>query len=329
VIEAVFEDLELKRRVLAQTEAIVSQTCVIASNTSALPIGEIAAHAAHPERILGMHYFSPVPRMPLLEIVVTPKTSAQALSTARAYGAAQGKAMIVVKDSPGFYTTRILSPYLNEALALLDGGASVSAVDEELVGFGFPLGPLGLLDEVGLAVGEHVSRHLGEALAYRGLLASSALSRMIAAGLSGKRNGGGFYVYERTLRGRVQSGGVTRRANPAIDPFFGGPRKTGPLDPDDADRPVLAMVNEAAVCLEEGVIGSPLEADLGAVLGLGFPAARGGPLRYVDEIGAAAVVARLKWLESRVGPRFRPSPLLEKMAAEGGTFHASRNVADA
>ena len=161
VVEAVFEDLALKRKVLAETEAVIRPDAVFASNTSALPIREIAAKAKRPERVVGMHYFSPVPKMPLLEVVVAERTASWAVATARAFGVAQGKTVIVVKDGPGFYTTRILGPFINEAVVLLDEGAAIPALDAALLDFGFPVGPVALLDEVGIDVAAHVSKDLG------------------------------------------------------------------------------------------------------------------------------------------------------------------------
>ncbi|MCG6964574.1 MAG: enoyl-CoA hydratase/isomerase family protein, partial [Acidobacteria bacterium] len=181
VVEAVFEDLGLKRRLLAETESRVSAETVLASNTSALPISAIAAGAAHPERVLGMHYFSPVPKMPLLEIIVTEATAPWAAATAHTFGAAQGKTCIIVKDGPGFYTTRILAPYLNEAVVLLQEGADTRTVDEAVKDFGYPVGPLALIDEVGIDVGAHVADQLGRAFADRGLEGTDVLPRMVAA----------------------------------------------------------------------------------------------------------------------------------------------------
>jgi 3-hydroxyacyl-CoA dehydrogenase/enoyl-CoA hydratase/3-hydroxybutyryl-CoA epimerase len=203
VVEAVFEDLALKRKVLAETEEVIGSEAVFASNTSALPISQIAAKAKVPERIVGMHYFSPVPKMPLLEVVVAKKTASWAVATARAFGVAQGKTVIVVKDGPGFYTTRILGPFINEAVVLLDEGAAIPALDEALLEFGFPVGPVALLDEVGIDVAAHVSKDLGKAFASRGAAPSATFTKLFDAGYRGRKNGRGFYVY----RAEARSGG--------------------------------------------------------------------------------------------------------------------------
>ncbi len=308
VIEAVFEDLELKRSVLAETEAVIAPDAVYATNTSALPVAGIAAHAKHPERVLGMHYFSPVPKMPLLEIVVTPETADWAIATAMAAGKAQGKTVIVVKDGPGFYTTRILAPFLNEAAILLSQGVSVEAIDRALSDFGFPVGPFALIDEVGLDVAAHVSRELGRAFAHRGLEASDAVLRLSEAGFKGRKNGKGFYRYDQPKK----------TVNPDIYPYF---RKTpGAASPgrishqDIVDRLVLLMVNEAVYCLQEGILSDARDGDLGAVLGLGFPPIHGGPFRYLDSMGPDRLVSQLAALAMAHGPRYQPAPLLVEMA---------------
>jgi 3-hydroxyacyl-CoA dehydrogenase/enoyl-CoA hydratase/3-hydroxybutyryl-CoA epimerase len=314
VIEAVFEDLALKRRVLAEIEAVLSPQAVFASNTSALPIAAIAAEARHPERVLGMHYFSPVPKMPLLEIVVAERTAPWAVETARAFGVAQGKTVIVVKDGPGFYTTRILAPLMNEAILLLDEGAEVLALDAALRGFGFPVGPATLLDEVGIDVAAHVSHDLGEAFGARGLSPSPTLAKLAEAGRHGRKNGKGFYRYGKDA-------GKKKEVDQEIYSFFGGPTRKA-FDPGTVvDRLALLMVNEAVWCLSEGVLASPRDGDVGAILGLGFPPLRGGPFRYADAVGAGAMTDRMKRLADQHGARFAPAPLLLEMAASGLRFY--------
>jgi 3-hydroxyacyl-CoA dehydrogenase/enoyl-CoA hydratase/3-hydroxybutyryl-CoA epimerase len=254
--------------------------------------------------------------MPLLEIVVAPTTADWATETARAFGVAQGKTVIVVKDGPGFYTTRILSPFLNEAITLLDEGAEITALDRALKDFGFPVGPIALMDEVGIDVGAHVSAHLGQAFAARGLAGSNGLSRLAEAGYAGRKNGRGFYVYS-----GKSSKSKDKQVNREVYAFFGGGERRYFPPQEIADRLSLLMVNEAVHCLQEEIIASAVDGDVGAVLGLGFPPFRGGPFRYVDSVGAAAVADRLEEFARRLGPRFQPAPMLLDLARSGGTFY--------
>jgi 3-hydroxyacyl-CoA dehydrogenase/enoyl-CoA hydratase/carnithine racemase len=312
VIEAVFEDLELKRRVLAETEDRIAPDAVFASNTSALPIASIAVAARHPERVLGMHYFSPVPKMPLLEIVVAEATADWAVATAHAFGTAQGKTCIVVGDGPGFYTTRILAPYLNEVVLVLEEGAAIPDVDRWLKDFGFPVGPVALIDEVGIDVGAHVARDLGRAFAHRGMEPSGAMQRMFEAGLHGRKNRRGFYRYPATGR---------KTPNPEVAALLGDPPQKR-MEPGEVQRRLaLMMVNEAVRCLEEGVLRSPEDGDLGAVLGLGFPPFRGGPFHHADAVGADSIVGQLQELADLHGPRFEPAERLVEMAKTGARFY--------
>jgi 3-hydroxyacyl-CoA dehydrogenase/enoyl-CoA hydratase/carnithine racemase len=310
VVEAVFEDLDLKRRVLAETEERVGEDTVFASNTSALPISEIAAEARHPERVIGMHYFSPVPKMPLLEIVVADRTAQWATATAHALGTAQGKTCIVVKDGPGFYTTRILAPYLNEAVLLVEEGARVEDVDRAMKDFGYPVGPLALVDEVGIDVGAHVARDLGRAFADRGLEGSGAMPRLFEAGLHGRKNRRGFYLYPKKKMKK-------KEVNSQVYELLGGSARRSVAAAEIQDRLALLMVNEAVHCLQEGVISSPRDGDLGAILGLGFPPFRGGPFRHVDTVGRETIKARLEELAGKHGKRFQPTAML----TEPGEFY--------
>jgi 3-hydroxyacyl-CoA dehydrogenase/enoyl-CoA hydratase/3-hydroxybutyryl-CoA epimerase len=313
VIEAVFEDLALKHRVLADVEPLLAPFAVYASNTSTIPIARIAASAARPGRVLGMHFFSPVHKMPLLEIIATPRTDRDATVTAVAFGKRLGKTVIVVNDSPGFYTTRTLSAYMNEAGHLLDEGADVAAVDAALTAFGFPVGPVTLLDEVGIDVGGKVGLVLAEAFGHR-MTPSHSLRKVVESGRTGRKGRSGFYLYDEAgTRGAVDTG---------IYELFtaGGARAAIPAD-EIVERCVLAMVNEAALCLEEGVLRSPRDGDIGAVFGIGFPPFRGGPFRYVDTEGAARIVARLEVLDGRFPGRFSPAAQLVEQARGQKRFY--------
>jgi 3-hydroxyacyl-CoA dehydrogenase/enoyl-CoA hydratase/3-hydroxybutyryl-CoA epimerase len=320
VIEAVSEDLELKRKVLAQIEDVVGPETVFGSNTSALSLSAIAAQARHKERVVGMHYFPPVHKIPLLELVAPDKAAPWAVDTAKAFGQAQGKTVIVVKDRPGFYTTRILSLYLNEALRLLEEGARMEDIDEAMKDFGFPAGPLTLIDEKGIDSTARVFQDLSQAFGGRWPETSDAVSRILKAGFLGRKSGRGFYIYPVKKK-------VKRRSNPEIYSFFpNNPGKKAFSAPLTHDRLSLAMVNEAARCLEEEVIGSPRDGDVAAVLGLGFPPFRGGPFHHVDAVGAQIIVNRLEELAGRHGSHFVPAQILVDNARAGKTFFGQMPV---
>jgi 3-hydroxyacyl-CoA dehydrogenase/enoyl-CoA hydratase/3-hydroxybutyryl-CoA epimerase len=310
VIEAVFEDLELKRRVLAETEAVVVEDCVFASNTSSLPLGEIARDAKRPERVLGMHFFSPVNRMPLLEVIVTPRTDAWATATAVQFGRRLGKHVIVVRDGPGFYTTRALGPYMNEAARLVEEGARVEDVDGALKRFGFPVGPLALLDEVGIDVGAKVAKVLSHAFGDR-LAPPGSMARVLDDGRLGRKNQRGFYTY-----GRGE-----KKVDASIYALLPGRERRPFEEREIQERLVFAFLNEAVLCLEEGILRSPRDGDVGAIFGLGFPPFLGGPFRYLDHLGARFAVQVLERLHERHGARFRPATLLADKAREGTAFH--------
>jgi len=317
LIEAVFEDLELKRKVLADAEAAVKEDCIFASNTSSLPISDIAANAKRPELVLGMHYFSPVPKMPLLEIIVTPKTAPWATATAVELGITQGKTVIVVTDGPGFYTTRILAPMLNEALALLEEGGEIRHIDRVMRKFGFPVGPLTLIDEVGIDVGAHVAEILGKMFAHRGVTPSDAMKRMSEEGYKGRKNRKGFYHYPGESEGKRKKKEVNLNAYQ----FFGGGSRKQHNPAEIQNRLTLVMANEAAHCLQEGILSSPRDGDIGAIMGLGFPPFLGGPFRYIDNLGAAKALSTLEELEKQHGARFTPAQVIRDHAAQGKRFY--------
>ncbi len=316
VIEAVFEDLDLKHKVLQETEAAIGEQCVFASNTSALPISAIANKAKRPENVIGMHYFSPVQKMPLLEIVVTEKTADWVTATALEVGIRQGKTCIVVKDGPGFYTTRILAPYMNEALLLLEEGADILQLDKAMKKFGFPVGPITLMDEVGIDVGAHINR--GELRTFfdqRGAESSNAMEALEEAGYKGRKNKKGFLLYDDKTGKKVRG-----KANEEIYEHFGGSKRKNFSDEEIQDRMSLIMINEAALCLQEKIIKEARDGDIGAVFGLGFPPFRGGPFRYVDAVGAQEIVNKMNELLTK-GKRFTPAPILDEYAKTNKKFY--------
>jgi 3-hydroxyacyl-CoA dehydrogenase / enoyl-CoA hydratase / 3-hydroxybutyryl-CoA epimerase len=311
VIEAVFEDLSLKHQVLQEVEPQIDPSAIYASNTSTIPISRIAEAARHPERVLGMHFFSPVHKMPLLEVIVTPMTAAEATVSAVAYGKRLGKTVIVVNDGPGFYTTRTLSAYMNEAGRILEEGAPIESIDRALVDFGFPVGPITLLDEVGIDIGGKVGAVLSEAFGAR-MAASEAMRRVVLAGRTGRKGGKGFYLYD--------PDGSKGEVDQSIYELIGGQRREIAAE-EIVERCVLALVNEAARCLQEGILRSARDGDLGAVFGIGFPPFRGGPFRYVDSVGLPRVVEQLEEMNVRFAPRFAPADLLVEMAGMRRTFY--------
>jgi len=318
-IEAVLEDVGLKQQVLREVEAHAPEGHVYASNTSAIPITSLAEAAAHPEAVLGMHYFSPVPRMPLLEVIRTDATAEWALATAVAVGLRQGKTVITVGDGPGFYTTRVLSRYMGEALACLREGADVTAVDGAMRRFGFPQGPFALLDDVGIDVGAKIHGVLADAFSARGMAADDALQRLVEAGYRGRKAGKGFYRYRSRGPGRQPRRG--REVDRGVYAAAGlGSRRAIP-EADVQERLLLSMVDEAVRCLDEGVLRSAVDGDVGAVFGFAFPPFLGGPFHYADRVGAAELVARLGRLLGRHGERFRAADGLARRAESGERFH--------
>jgi 3-hydroxyacyl-CoA dehydrogenase/enoyl-CoA hydratase/3-hydroxybutyryl-CoA epimerase len=321
VIEAVFEDLALKHSVLQVAEQLVRPDAVIASNTSTIPISRIAEALTRRDRVLGMHFFSPVHKMPLLEVIVTPETAHDATVTAVAYGRKLGKTVIVVNDGPGFYTTRILAAYMNEAGRLLDEGVQIDALDRALVQFGFPVGPITLMDEVGLDVGGKVGRVMAESFGVR-MLPGEGVRRVVESGRTGRKGRSGFYQYDESGK----KGGVDPSVYQLIHegdrrPTSGEDGIPGVDTTEIVDRCVLSMVNEAARCLDEAVLRTPRDGDIGAVFGLGFPPFRGGPFRYVDAVGVREIVRRLEQLEERFAERFTPANLLSEMARGENRFY--------
>ena len=312
VIEAVFEDLSLKRRVLMEVEQNASKSTIFASNTSSLPISQIAVGARRPEQVIGMHYFSPAEKMPLLEVVTTDQTLPKVIASAVEFGKRQGKTVIVVRDGAGFYTSRILGPYLNEASFLIAEGVPIEQIDEALVSWGFPIGPVALLDEVGIDVALKVAQILQQAFGAR-MSAPPGVEALLKDERFGKKNQRGFYVYggrndERTVDPRVYS--------------LLGVEPTRTLAAGEiAQRCTLQMINEAAYCFGEGILRSARDGDVGAIFGLGFPPFRGGPFHYLDSVGAADVVRRLESYQTLLGPRFTPAPVLVAMARTNGSFY--------
>jgi 3-hydroxyacyl-CoA dehydrogenase / enoyl-CoA hydratase / 3-hydroxybutyryl-CoA epimerase len=325
VIEAVFEDVDVKHEVLREVESVLRPDAIFASNTSTIPIAEIATASVRPERMLGMHFFSPVHKMPLLEVIVTRQTDRNVTATAVAYGKKLGKTVIVVNDGPGFYVNRILTPYINEAGRLLDQGASIDTIDRALVAFGFPVGPITLVDEVGLDVASKAGKIMHDAFGDRFSPAQS-VQAVVGAGRYGRKSKKGFYLYDEEGKKGAVDESVYSLLTPAAREVLPSSETAPPLRVDYTaveiqQRTILPMLNEAVRCLEEGVIRSPRDGDIGAVFGFGFPPFRGGPFRYMDSLGAAEVVRQLEELNDRFPGRYAPAESLVAMARRNDRFH--------
>lgn len=314
VIEAVFEDLSLKQKMVADVEQHCKPETIFASNTSSLPIGQIAEQAERPENVIGLHYFSPVDKMPLAEIIAHEKTSDQTISTTVAFAKKQGKTPIVVKDKAGFFVNRILAPYMNEAGRLLLAGEPIEKLDKALVKFGFPVGPMQLLDEVGIDVGAKISPILTAELGDR-FTAPEAFDRLISDGRLGKKSNKGFYLYGKTAKkGKKQ-------VDEAVYSLLGITPSGSLTEQEIAKRCVYLMLNEAMRCLDEGVVRNARDGDIGAIFGIGFPPFLGGPFRYIDKVGAVSVVNQLNQWAQQHGERYKPCQALVDMAEQGTTCY--------
>ncbi len=312
-IEAVVEKLAVKRAVLKDWEAAVPADAIFASNTSTLPITEIAAGALGPGRVVGMHFFNPVHRMPLVEVIRGERTDDETVATIFALAKTLGKTPVVVQDAPGFLVNRILAPYLSEAVRLVLEGCRIEDVDTTMTAFGMPVGPLALLDDVGLDVAAKGGEVLQAAFPERMKLGGE--EALVAAGRLGRKNGKGFYRYDGTTRvGPAEEAYAALRA----------PRRDkSPLPAEVIEaRLVLPMINEAAFCLEDGIVRDPGKLDLAMIFGTGFPPFRGGLLRYADSLGAHRVFARLDDLSERLGPRFAPAETIRTLANARQGFYS-------
>ena len=272
-----------------------------------------------------MHFFSPVHKMPLLEVITTGETDRDVTASAVAFGKKLGKTVIVVKDGPGFYVNRILTPYINEAGRLLDQGADIATIDKALVDFGFPVGPVTLVDEVGLDVASKAGKIMHDAFGERFSPAQS-VQAVVGAGRFGRKSKKGFYLYdEEGKKGEVDQSvyQLLTAAARETPPSAGAEPRPRPEFPESEiqQRTMLPMLNEAVRCLEEGVIRSARDGDVGAVFGFGFPPFRGGPFRYMDSLGIPEVVRQLEELNDRFPGRYSPAELLLAMARRKERFH--------
>jgi 3-hydroxyacyl-CoA dehydrogenase/enoyl-CoA hydratase/3-hydroxybutyryl-CoA epimerase len=309
VVEAVVERMAVKQQVLREAEEVSG--AVLATNTSSLSVDEMAGGVRRPGSVLGLHFFNPVHKMPLVEVIGAPRTDPAALATGFALVLAMGKTPVLVADRPGFLVNRLLAPYLNEAGHLLEEGFSIAEIDDALSSFGMPMGPLRLLDEIGFDVARHAGREMASAFGDR-MRPSGVLDRMIDDARLGKKNGLGFHRYQE---------GRDRGADPTVETMFGSTRATPARGAEEIRRRCLySMVNEAAFALEERVVDGPGPLDLAIVTGTGFPPFRGGLLRWADGEGIDRIHDALSEYADTVGSRFAPAPLLARMAEQNRTF---------
>lgn len=321
VVEAVVERMDVKQAVLSELEGHVSPHAIIATNTSALSIDEMAAVLQHPQRFAGMHFFNPVNRMPLVEVVRGTRSDPAVIGDLVKLSLSLGKSPVVVSDSPGFLVNRLLLPYLNEAAQMLSEGVDYVQADRLFTEFGMPMGPYTLLDEVGLDVGFHVAQTLHQAFGER--MATAPILDQVKGRpeLFGKKTGAGFYRYSSGKKTGVNSAMQDLVRRHSADHGTAARSSRTPGARDIFDRAMLNMVNEAAYALDAGIVGSPQELDMAMILGTGFPPFRGGLLRWADSQGAGRIADRLAELAQRYGERFQPAPMLSALARVGGRFH--------
>ncbi|MDX1395113.1 MAG: 3-hydroxyacyl-CoA dehydrogenase NAD-binding domain-containing protein [Gemmatimonadota bacterium] len=311
VIEAVVERMPVKQQVLRESEGHLPRHAVFATNTSSLSVSELAKTAKRPAQVVGLHFFNPVHRMPLVEVVKGEQSSDEALARAFVFADDMGKTPVLVADRPGFLVNRLLGPYLNEAGYLLEQGAGVAEIDRVLTGFGMPMGPCRLLDEVGFDVARHVAREMERAFGER-MKPSPVVELLTEEGRLGRKNGRGFYSYT-----KGKQGGVDREVARILD------ARGEVADDEIRDRCLFLLVNEACHALAEEIVPDAGTVDLAMVLGTGFPPFRGGVFQWADTVGAGHIRDRLRELENTHGPRFTPAPRLDDLADSGGAFTAA------
>ena len=308
VVEAAFEDMGVKRELFARLDAAVKPEAILATNTSSLSVTEIAEATKNPRRVVGLHFFNPVPRMALVEVVKTTHSDPDAVATAVAAATACGKTPIVTNDAPGFVVNRVLFPYLYEAMLAVGEEADAEALDAAARNWGMPMGPLELIDTIGLDVTLNICQAMRPSLSPR-VDVPTGLTEAVAAGHLGRKSGRGFFAYENGKRGKP--------AEEVVGLFRTGATARGAVATDLAERVLLPMVNEAARVLEDGVVESADAIDLATILGLGLAAFRGGAARVADDEGADEIVRELEMLAEHHGERFEPAPLLRRAADEG------------
>jgi len=308
VIEAVVENEDTKKSVYKDLEAVVRDNCIIASNTSSLSISMLGEDMDKPERFIGMHFFNPVPRMPLVEIIAGKKTSDETIATVVKLARDAGKTAILVGDCAGFLVNRILLPYINECARLFEEGGGIEQIDKTIEEFGMPMGPFTLADEVGLDVGYKVSKVLEDAYGER-MQVAPILQKMLDMNLLGKKNKQGFYIHE----------SKEKSVNEQLNSMHYHNREFEKSE--IIDRAILVMINEAARALEESIVKDASQLDMAMIMGTGFPPFRGGLLKYADSLGIEKVYLSLLHLQEKCGDRFEPAELIKSMAHNKESFY--------
>ena len=318
VVEAAVEELEAKRVVFRELEKRTRAGAVLATNTSSLPVAALQEGLSKPERVAGMHFFNPVHRMPLVEVAHTPATGDSATGLLSRWSVVLGKTPVTVKDSPGFVVNRVLMPYLNEAVILVAEGMKIVDLDRTMKRFGMPMGPLELIDQIGIDIAAHVARSVGPVLEGR-FPPNDAFEKMQANGWLGQKSGRGFYLYrgKKTTPNVLAENLLRTDVASAIDRALPSAVRVK----EARERMVLLMVNEAALALSEGLTNDAESLDLAMVLGTGWAPHRGGPLHYSDDRGAADVVRKLSELAARHGKRFEPCAELKRRACANEPFN--------
>ena len=314
IVEAVFENLDLKHQMIKDVEENCNDKVIFATNTSSLALKDIAVKATRPENVIAMHYFSPVEKMPLLEIVKHEQTADWVISTAVKLGRSQGKKCIVVKDGAGFYVNRILFPYANEISWMAMEGVPLDQLDKAMMKAGFPVGPISLLDEVGVDIAIKVQPNLETQFGER-FAAPNMSQLLIDDKRLGRKTKRGMFLYDQ------KTGKKQKEIDPAVYELFGIKPNKKISDDEIQHRSIITLLNEAVRCLEDGTIDCARDGDLGAIFGIGFVPFSGGPFRMIDRLGAGAVVNQLRRYEAIFGMRFTPCSMLLDYAANAKTFH--------
>jgi len=302
VVEAIIEDLDIKKTTLSELENHVNDSTIIATNTSSLLVDDMVKALKHKKRFLGMHFFNPVHKMPLVEIVRGKHSSDEAVTSVFKLTLSLGKTPIVVNDGPGFLVNRLLMPYMVEAVSLLEEGHSIKEIDSAMLDFGMPMGPIELFDEVGIDVAFKVAKILQKTMSDR-MAESDILENMVEAKRLGKKNGVGFYRYQ----------GKKKTDDPSISSFIKIKNRTTLTREELTQRMIYPMINEAARCLDEGIALKARDVDMGMIFGTGFAPFRGGLLKFADKEGIQKIVDQLTEFENKYGTRFKPSKALSKI----------------